>query len=438
MGIRFGVLLVLAVTQLAGCGLLEGEPECEKKGTGVTGIAGVFSFGRGMPAYAVAGKPTVYPFTYPIQQTCEDTVTPRLERADGTEVPAQWSVQRVEGDNSDATLELTTMETGVFQLSLTFEPGARVATLDIIVVEDRSTALTEIPHWCTNVYRTVSGTFLCDGRVFREGIQVATLPVAKQHAVAGNAVWEWSASEAKLRRYVDEGRGALRAEPIFPLGVGCCSDADQLVATETELLAVGTQLRRYGYTLEGLVARGSADYGQAQGNVKSFFGEKLLIRKESLAFLVFQQEPRSEACVFSLAGNEVKPVPWNGPISQQHNGCQLLAGKHVGVGDGGVWVYDVSKLPYLLRFYAPVGEGLVEAASIQLHKELEVGPARGVNPGPPELRHGGERILPRFVDGRVQFERYVPEPGYEFRDSHEGLVTFITSAGPGSTRVYLR
>jgi hypothetical protein len=223
-----------------------------------------------------------------------------------------------------------------------------------------------------------------------------------------------------------------------PLDVTCCASPELLLSSESDVLAVGTELSRYESTSAGLVSRGSATYGTSSGNSRYFIGESLIFRNYTLAFLVFQQLNRSEACVFSLEGDKVTAVPWSGPVSQQHNGCQILAGTHVGVGDGGVWVHDTSKAPYLLRFYAQVGQGLVEAGSLQLPRELEVGPAHGVNPGPPELRHGGERIIPRFVDGRFLFDLYAPAPGYEFRDSSEGLVTFITSQGPGTTRIYRR
>jgi len=223
-----------------------------------------------------------------------------------------------------------------------------------------------------------------------------------------------------------------------PLDVPCCAGPELLVSSESDVLAVATELRRYESTSAGLVSRGSSMYGTSSGNSRYFIGESLLFRNYTLAFLVFQQLSRSEACVFSLEGGDVTPVPWTGPVSQQHNGCQLLDGTHVGVGDGGVWVHDTSRSPSRLRFYAQVGQGLVEAGSLEVPRTLEVGPARGVNPGPPELRHGAERILPRFVNGRFAFDLYRPAPGYEFRDSSEGLVTFITSQGPGTTRIYRR
>jgi hypothetical protein len=251
-------------------------------------------------------------------------------------------------------------------------------------------------------------------------------------------VWEWDFSDGTLRRLVDEGSGAVREDPLVPLAVPCCAGPELLVSSESDVLAVATELRRYESTSAGLVSRGSSMYGTSSGNSRYFIGESLLFRNYTLAFLVFQQLSRSEACVFSLEGGDVTPVPWTGPVSQQHNGCQLLDGTHVGVGDGGVWVHDTSRSPSRLRFYAQVGQGLVEAGSLEVPSTLEVGPARGVNPGPPELRHGAERILLRFVNGRFAFDLYRPAPGYEFRDSSEGLVTFITSQGPGTTRVYRR
>jgi hypothetical protein len=435
MRARLGILLTLVSALLAGCGVLDGGPDCDRKGTGVGGIAGVFTWNP-TPAYARVGVPTVYPFTYPIQQTCDDKVSARLERPDGTEPPFEASFQRSE--NTDGDLTLTVMEPGAFQLKLTFEPGTRVATLNILVVEDRSAAYEEIPRWCTRVQRTASGALLCDQRVFRQGVQVMERPTETRHAVTGNVVWEWDFSNGTLRRLVDEGSGALREEPLVPLGVPCCASPELLVSSESDVLAVATELRRYESTSTGLTSRGSATYGTSSGNSRYFIGESLLFRNYTLAFLVFRQLDRSEACVFSLEGGEVTPVPWTGPGSQQHNGCQVLAGTHVGVGDGGVWVYDTSKAPYQLRFYAQVGQGLVEAGSLELPREVEVGPAHGVNPGPPELRLGAERILPRFVNGRFTLDLYSPAPGYEFRDSSEGLVTFITSQGPGTTRIYRR
>jgi len=436
MRARWGILLTFVSAHLVGCGVLDGEPDCERKGTGVSGIAGVFSFNGGTLAYAVAGEPAVYPFTWPTQQTCDDTVSLRLERADGTEAPAEAVFQRF--DNTKGVFTLTTRESGAFQLKLIFEPGTRVATLSTLVVEDRSAAYEELPRWCTRVQRTASGALLCDQRVFRDGVQVMERPAETRHTVAGNVVWEWDFSDGTLRRLVDEGSGALREDPLVPLDVPCCAGPELLVSSERDVLAVGTELYRYEATSTGLASCGSATYGTGSGNSKYFLGESLLFRNYTLAFLVFRQLSRSEACVFSLEGSDVTPVPWAGPVSQQHNGCQLLAGTHVGVGDGGVWVHDTSKAPSILRFYAQVGQGLVEAGSLEIPRALEVGPAHGVNPGPPELRHGEERILPRFVNGRFAFDLYRPSPGYEFRDSSEGLVTFITSQGPGTTRVYRR
>jgi hypothetical protein len=434
MRVRSGILFTLLSAHLAACGL--GTPsECSEKGTGVTQIEGVFYAAQSAPDYAVAGKPAVYPFTYPTQLTCDDTVTARLERADGTEAPSEGSIQRTA--RTRGTLELTPKEPGAFELKLTFDPGARVASRHLLVAEDRSATHEEIPRWCTDVHRTASGAVLCDDRVFRGGVQVAELPSPYHHAVAKNVVWEWLSSEGSLRRYVDEGSGAFRPGVALPLNGPCCEGPEQLVATEDDLLLVDNQLRRYENTKLGLVSRGSAKFGEAQGNVTFFLGDKLLFRKANLAFLVFQQKEQSEACVFSLEGGQVTPVPWNGPASQQHNGCQLLSGVHVGASDGGVWVSDFSNPP-ALHFYAPVGEGLAEAASFPVPATgFDVGTATGVNPGPPELRHGAERILPRYVGGWIVFERYAPEAGYEFRGSDESLVTFITSQGPGSTRVYV-
>ncbi|MFL5344011.1 MAG: hypothetical protein ACJ8AT_04425 [Hyalangium sp.] len=436
MHVRWGILIPLLSAHLIGCGLETKSSECSEKGTGVTQVEGVFALSK-VPDYAVAGKPTVYPFTYPTQQTCDDTVTARLERADGTEVPTEWSVQRV--DRTRGTAELTPTESGAFLLKLTFEPGDRVASLNVIAVEDRSAAHEELPRWCTEVHRTAAGSLLCDDRVFRGGVQVAQVTSPNHHAVAKNVVWEWQVSDGTLRRYVDDGSGALRMDPALAFSGPCCADPEQLVATEGDVLVLDTELRRYENTEAGLVSRGSSKYGEAHGGVTFFLGDKLLFRKDNLAFLIFQQQTRSEACVFSLEGGQVTLVPWNGPVADQHNGCQLLPGTHVGASDGGVWVYDFSD-PASLRFYAPAGAGLVEAASFPLPapEKMEVGTATGVTPGPPELRHGVERILPRYVGGKLGFELYSPESGYEFRDSDEALVTFITSQGPGSTRVYVR
>lgn len=416
---------------LAGCGLLEGEPECETQGTGVSSDKARFDEA---PVYLRVGEPAVYRFTYPIQETCDDAVTARLERPDGTEAPFEVSFRRIENSNTQGEFTLTVREPGTFLLKLTFEPGSRVTSSSLIVVEDRSAAYEELPRWCTRVQRTASGALLCDRYLFRGGVQVMERPTQTLHTVTGNVVWEWDYSDGTLRRFVDEGSGELRQDPSSSLRVTCCARPELLLSSESDVLAASVELSRYESTSTGLVARGSSQYGTSS----SFYGESLLLRNSTLAFLVFRQVASSESCVFSLEGDTVTDVPWGGPVSQQHNGCQLLAGSHVGVGDGGVWVHDVSQRPTLLRFYAQVGEGLVEAGVLEIPRELEVGPAHGVHPGPPELRHGGERIIPRFVKGRFSFELYVPAPGYEFRDSSEGLVTFITSQGPGTTRVYRR
>jgi hypothetical protein len=251
-------------------------------------------------------------------------------------------------------------------------------------------------------------------------------------------VWEWVASDGSLRRYTDDGSGDLRPGPALTLNGPCCEGPEQLVATADDVLLVDTELRRYENTEVGLISRGSSKYGEAQGGVTFFLGDKLLFRKDNLAFLIFQQKTRSESCVFSLEGNQVTPVPWNGPVADQHNGCQLLPGTHVGASDGGVWVQDFTE-PASVRFFTPSGAGLVATAAFPAPATgIDVGTAKGVNPGPPELKHGAERILPRYVGGRIGFELYSPESGYEFRDSDEALVTFITSKGPGSTRVYVR
>lgn len=436
MHVRWGVLIPLLAAHLIGCSQETQSSECPEKGTGVTSVEGVFS-GSKVPDYAVAGKQTVYPFTYPTQQTCDDTVTARLERADGTEVPTESSAQRV--DRTHGTVTLTPPESGVFQLKLTFEPGDRVASLNVIVAEDRSATHEEIPRWCTEVHRTAAGSLLCDDRVFRGGVQVAQITSPNHHAVAQNVVWEWQVSDGTLRRYVDDGSGALQLAPAVPLNGPCCADPEQLVATEDDVLVLDTELRRFEKTEVGLVSRGSSKYGEAHGGVTFFLGDKLLFRKDNLAFLVFQQETRSEVCVFSLDGEQVTLVPWNGPVADQHNGCQLLPGTHLGASDGGVWVQDFSE-PASLRFLTPASMGLVETASFPLPSPevMDVNAATGVTPGPPEMKHGAERILPRYVGGKLGFELYSPGSGYAFHDSDAALVTFTTSQSPGSTRVYVR
>ncbi len=429
---RLVIGAVLAVS-LGGCDLIP-EPNCGK-GSGVSGGAEA-AWGERFPRHVLQNRQASIRFEFPVMATCQDSADPEVLSPAGEVVTSAVVLDAADenGVQKGGELRFEPRTPGLHTVRLTFKPEGKTVERKLQVIADRAAAAgPELPLWCQGLAKTARGAWLCDARVLRDGEVVQTLNEAPLVAAAGNAVWEYS--NGLLRRYFDGGSGALTSTSASPLPAPCCAP-EQLLASEDELVLLTVEtVYRYVSDGEGtLAAAGEANY---DGGGSS----PLMFRKDDLLYIATPQHQQSSVCIFRVGASGFTRVVWAGPQVQQFNGCQLVKGVVVGVGDGGLWTATepAGEAGRTLLHHRPAGETLEPGLALQIPPPVDVVRLPGSYPALPRvIGAGGEWFVPRIEGEAILLEQYAVEAGWEYRGSDASAVWAISAELPARTRVFTR
>ncbi|MFY2563440.1 hypothetical protein ACN469_37950 [Corallococcus terminator] len=337
-----------------------------------------------------------------------------------------------------ANVRFTPTMTGRYHLIVSFAPVGSLQQFDVYVAEDErqrpSVARVTNKAECLHLARTRGGTWVCDGRAFREsGEQEQPVGQARNPAVAVVGDVVWSLFEGQVRRYVDPGTGplVLTGTAPFPLNASMDTTPHTRLATEDEYVLVdATTVYRYIFREgTGVLAVPTSEWAGLPGLTFSPDGTQVIaLRADTTLWLVHRlQEPvtfvaRTWACPFQLGAQDTYvPVPGKP--------CTPVTGEPLGYGEGVLWMRVMRSSgqgfsSVLLRYTVTAGHGLQEAGELPLDPGLSV--------SPPELRYGP--TLPVVTSLTSSEFRATPR-----WDSERGelLLVLLPGAGvnPGVTRI---
>jgi hypothetical protein len=354
-------------------------------------------------------------------------------------------------------VEFTPQSAGWYRVRVhTGEPINDVDTKHLYAVHDATPkAYTELPYHCEDLKRTTSGTWLCDGRVLRDGETVQTFPANSMLSVAGNTVWEynwnWPNQVGWLRRYEDRGQGQLVQWPPNTLSVPYAG-AKHLLPSERELLALfsigpdgrfSRSLLRFEVGGDVLVETagvkpryGEIYFADSSGHLTRGEYDGQLWREGDRVLALFSRSGSTYVCPYTLSPGAItfdpEPSgPWRGE-------CQSLSGGHFsGFLAQGVLVTESSTIQTdvlrKLSLYTRVDRHLEATVTAEIPVTFyapyvqrdsdQVRPVfYEVLSGTDTRRTGVNWLLPRLEEGRLILEEYNREPGgFEFAAAHSGF-----------------
>ncbi|MDY7227799.1 hypothetical protein [Hyalangium rubrum] len=262
--------------------------------------------------------------------------TAEVSGPDGQPVPNEALLGSSSG--VPATLRLTPETPGRHHMLVAFEPVGGLQQFDLQVAKDRTreSTLERVPDACRTLERTARGAWLCDTRVFREGITKQTLPDGRQ-AVSGDVVWV--VNEQETRRYVDRG-DQLELTAVQPHFEG---PPKALLATDEELVVLHNQrLQRLRFDGTTLVLTASTDWGGADPSSGATASLGLLLRTgDRLAVIGYRPAlgNRLSLCAYQLEADRIA-------LTQEP--CQILSGSLMGFEGSVLWMGEPSPTTSLL------------------------------------------------------------------------------------------
>jgi hypothetical protein len=430
---------LLALAFLAACT----EPEsCFMR------TADVFSGGDDA-LYVHTGETQTLQLHVPYTAACKDTPSVEVLGPAGAPIPAEVTMDQVNGQVS-----FTPSSPGWYEVLFHSEmEGGSTRKKRFFVVRDvpERAHQAELPYRCEDLQRTAAGTWLCDGRVLRNGETVQTFPPGSLLSAVGNTVWEyywdWLKEEGWIRRYEDDGEGALEQWPPNSLAVPHAG-AHHLLPTETDLLvlfasapddSVQRRLRRFEVVGELLAETASTEphsdwlyHYESDGRLWRELVDGQLWRDGNTLFVIFTQPPSktpiTSICPYTLSPGAITfdPEP-NGP---DRGSCQTLGGLgssryfsgHLGNGILFEGERTSDGRERKLFLYTRVDRHLEPTVSAVIPGKLE--PTYGMRTrtqGRPFILGGSTLLVPRVEEGSFALETYRIAPGFSVAGAHTGL-----------------
>jgi|GEM_PF-1043679 len=330
-----------------------------------------------------------------------------------------------------ANVHFTPTMPGRYHLIVAFSPVGSLRQVDVHVAEDGrqrpTVARVTNKAECLSLARTRGGTWVCDGRAFREsGEQEQPVGQARNSAIAVVGDVVWSMFEGQVRRYVDPGTGPLllTGTAPFPLSNTPDTTPHTRLATEDEYVLMDTTTV-YRYTFSegvGVLPVPTSRWVQQSGlTFGSDATQVIALRTGTTLWLVNRVQepvtfvPRTWACPFHLGLlSTYVPVP--------DRPCTSLTGEPLGYGDGVLWTRQTLSSGQgfsnvVHRYTVTEEHGPWEQGVLSLDSSLAVFMS--------ELRHGP--TLPVFTSISSTGPRATPR-----WDSERGELLLVLLPGPGA------
>ncbi|MCE9668898.1 hypothetical protein LY474_13835 [Myxococcus stipitatus] len=324
------------------------------------------------------------------------------------------SLVEVGADGRFSTVRFVPTQVGRHHVILAFTPVGGVQQFGVYASEpwrgEQAPVTLSLPR-CTQLDRTASGLWLCDGAALREPSgriqKLGTTNLPPDVTVAGDVVWV--VGDGRVRRYVDTGTdleltGSVLQSPQAPLDA-----IHARLATEDELVVLDDDsLARFVLTPEGVLTAPPPTAWRPASGLNPFGPDNtlgLLVRAAAQRVLTVSlaADGHSELCPFE--------VDDKGSYARTRESCRSLRGRPSGLEEGVLWTQVGSRQSSsqegraLYRWGRAEG-WLVEEGALVLDPSLEVtdSPLRGGFVVPTVVtfpRNAATPSLPRQVPGRL-------------------------------------
>jgi hypothetical protein len=285
---------------------------------------------------------------------------------------------------------------GTYLVTATFLPvGGRPSQPKLVVDDRRKEPFKAFPRACSAVARLPSGSWACDGVLYREdGGTEQLFPAGWNTTAVGNTLWAHQGNTLRAWQ-VDAGE-------VRPLGEYATGYAQRLLALEDQLVlfgAAGTQ--RVSAADGGLRLEGSLNV-DAPGKVMSVREGRLYVADEQPFSDALTGAFAHQVCSWTLASGNAPP-----------DACTQLKGVVVGGWDGTFLTHAPEA--NALRAWAPgPGGGLLLVDTLALPLDLSVldAPDALFAGGWPQLTDSSGAALVAVVrGGKITVEHLSPMPG---------------------------
>lgn len=410
--------------------------------------------------YVHTDEPRSVQLQMPYTAACKDTPSVEVLGPTGAPISAEVTMDQDRGQVS-----FTPSRPGWYEVRFHSKTEGITYSKRFFAVRDvpERTHQAELSYHCEDLQRTAAGTWLCDGRVLRNGETVQTFPPESLLSAAGNTVWEyhwdWLNQEGWIRRYEDDGEGALKQWPLNALAVPHAG-AHHLLPTETDLLvlfesavddSVQRRLRRFEVAGELLAETASTEppsdwlyHYEANGRMWREMVDGQLWREGNTLFVIITQDPSksptTRICPYTLSSGAITFDPE--PSGPDRGACQTLGGLGSSryfsgyLGNGILFDGELSsdRRERKLFLYTRVDRHLEPTVSAVIPGKLDASYGmRTRTLGRPFVQGGSTLLLPRVEEGALVLETFRIEPGFYVAGAHTGL-TWGRSSGETNLR----